>query len=169
MVTDILIKDKLGRIQRRSGVPVYKQLEQNIANFINTSPDQTYFPSEREIARILNIHRKTVSRALTSFFESGRLKSTGKGSFTCRDTAQPEVHELNFMTFPLPHPERRKIRILSYENLPPMMEAWDKIIAAFEQRHSVPVHTHPYNKFAGNRRALHLYTEPRYFYHFFKN
>ena len=136
MVTDILIKDKLGRIQRRSGVPVYKQLEQNIANFINTSPDQTYFPSEREIARILNIHRKTVSRALTSFFESGRLKSTGKGSFTCRDTAQPEIHELNFMTFPLPHPERRKIRILSYENLPPMMEAWDKIIAAFEQRHS---------------------------------
>ena len=137
MVTDILIKDKLGRIQRRSGVPVYKQLEQNIAEFINSSPDQTYFPSEREISRTLNIHRKTVSRALTSFFESGRLQSTGKGTFTCRTAAaDPEIHELNFMTFPLPHPDLRKIRILSYENLPLLMEAWRKIIDSFERRHS---------------------------------
>lgn len=137
METETLIKEKIGRIQRRSGTPVYKQLERNIEDFINTSPDQTYFPSEREIARILNIHRKTVSRALTPFFESGKLKSTGKGTFTCRESADPEseIHELNFMTFSMPYPEKRKLRVLSYENIPMMMETWGRITRKFERRY----------------------------------
>ncbi|MBQ9337354.1 MAG: hypothetical protein IJS14_08675 [Lentisphaeria bacterium] len=134
MEQENFIRERLGKIQRRSGIPVYQQLERNIAAFIAGSPDHTYFPSEREISRILNIHRKTVSRALAGFFADGRLQSTGKGTFISRvSEPEPEVHELNFMTFSLPVAEKKKLRILSYENIPVLMAAWDKIIQAFER------------------------------------
>ena len=137
MVQEEIIKLQFGKLERRSGVPIYKQLEANIAFYIASSPNHTYFPSEREISRVLNIHRKTVARALEVFFISGKLLQTGKGTFTSAAslTDKTDIHELNLMTFPLREPEKRILKILSYENVPAMADNWHRLIRSFERQY----------------------------------
>ena len=122
-----------GNLDRNSDLPVCKQLEANIARFIASNPSNTYFPSGRELSRVLGLHRKTVANALKPFFQSGQLKKNGKGIFTSREKlSDEEVHELNFALFPSSSMQKRELRILSYENSPFQRKMWQDIACWYE-------------------------------------
>ncbi|MBW9147162.1 GntR family transcriptional regulator [Clostridium sp. CM027] len=81
-------------INRRSGVPLYIQIKQQIIDKIEkgTLKVGTKLPTERELSKILKVSRNTVSTAYNDLEQEGALKAhQGKGTFVTEDFISWEI------------------------------------------------------------------------------
>lgn len=128
------IEKYFGDLDTSIPTPIYKQLEAKAMTFVNMHPTNTLFPSERDLAAVLKINRRTVTRALEPLIANNFLQRTPKGTFINKpepDIIDEEIHPLNFaMGMPLPV-FKRKLRILLFENMPPQIDFWRETVADF--------------------------------------
>lgn len=139
------IRTAFGGLDADSSVPLYRQLEEKITVWIKTQSPNTIFPSERELASELKLSRRTVRKALEPFMARGLLERSQKGTFIALGNepadeadsfALGSIHPLNFtMGFPLPR-QKRRIRVLLYENMPRQILFWKQTAEDFNAAHS---------------------------------
>ena len=61
-----------------SSVPIYTELQKQLLHFIETHSNTTEFPSERELAELLKINRRTLHKAIEPLIADGTLIRTRK-------------------------------------------------------------------------------------------
>ncbi|MBR2425353.1 MAG: GntR family transcriptional regulator [Lentisphaeria bacterium] len=116
-----------------SGVPIYTALQRQILNFIETHSDTTEFPSERELAQLLKINRRTLHKAIEPLIADGTLIRTRKKTLINRNNNpdhQTGVHGA--------YPEysagmTRKIRLLLNNSNENELDFWQKTAKKFGQ------------------------------------
>ncbi len=72
------------KVDRENGIPLYVQLREQIAGFINSGLWHPGFklPTERQLADVLNVSRNTISLAYKGLAEEGLVESQqGRGTF----------------------------------------------------------------------------------------
>lgn len=89
------------RIDRKSPMPIYKQLEDSLRNIILKNFKQgDKMPSEREFARNLNITKVTVSRAMSNLVREDLLYCIrGRGTFVNDSLNQSKISSTEKIVF----------------------------------------------------------------------
>ena len=67
-----------------SSVPIYTELQKQLLHFIETHSETTEFPSERELAELLKINRRTLHKAIEPLIADGTLIRTRKKTLIIR-------------------------------------------------------------------------------------
>ncbi len=130
-VTNI-IEDYFSGLDAKSPVPIYKQLEERAGRCIDSLPDNTLFPSDRELAAFLKLNRRTVTKALSPLIDSKRLNRTARGTFVHKrkSFSLADIHPLNF-AMNAPIFSKKTMKLLLYENMPHQVEFWEKTVSEF--------------------------------------
>ena len=68
-----------------SSIPIYTELQKQLLHFIETHSNTTEFPSERELAELLKINRRTLHKAIEPLIANGTLIRTRKKTLINRN------------------------------------------------------------------------------------
>ena len=124
--------------------PLYLSLRKGMEAMIADMEDGALFPSERELAELLNVNRRTLRKALEPILAKGILKRRRHETFVgksaaARNGAHKEGHDGAFGGTSL-HPfteiavtQKRTMRILLYEMLPFQQRFWQEMIDGFNR------------------------------------
>ncbi len=127
-----IIEDYFSGLDAKSPVPIYKQLEERAVRCIDSLPDNSLFPSDRELAAFLKLNRRTVTKALSSLIDSKRLNRTARGTFVHKrkSFSLADIHPLNF-AMNMPISSKKTLRVLLYENMPRQIAFWNEVAEEF--------------------------------------
>ena len=102
------------------------------------NPDNTPLPSERELAELLGVNRRTLRKALQSF--SHQLSCGPLGMVvhkqTAADIALTELHPQLFNNHHFFLESCHTLTLGIYENLPAQQKFWNQITAEFNRTNS---------------------------------
>ncbi len=132
----IAVKQYFSKIKEGDGTPLYLQLQQAVREMIAELPDNSLFPSERELAEELKINRRTLRKALEPFIAEGRLLRSQRGTIVHHPRLPAATHEgkIHPFTMAIAAPTfwpKTKLRIMLYESLPFQQKFWQEIIELF--------------------------------------
>lgn len=94
-------------VSKNSLLPVYLQLAETITEMIRKGDLKAgdRLPSTRQLAQLLQVHRKTVVRAYDDLLAQGWLESeTGNGTFVARNLPEAQARRLSAASLAVPDP-----------------------------------------------------------------
>ncbi len=119
-------------------MPLSTQLQQQLREWIDSVPEGTRFPSERQIADELGINRVTIQAAKQPFIDSGEILCLGnKGSFVHHPpgNGRSAVHPIQEHEY-VPYRTRTVLKLMLYEDSDFQKAFWEKCAAGFHERYS---------------------------------
>jgi hypothetical protein len=136
MKLDEIVVKYFRNITYGEGKPLYKQLKERVASFIDDSPNGTPFPSERQLAAALQLNRRTIRKALASFVESEQLCRGPKGTVINKEDVIIDLPTQNIHPFTLGQSStmflfKHEVKLLLYETMPHQIEFWTSVIDEF--------------------------------------
>lgn len=113
-----------------------RQLEEQTARFIETMPDNSRLPSERELAAALQVNRVTIQNALKPFFERGELITRKRlGVYTVKPRRKPKLEPLHpiymdqfFIGRPTAH-----LMMMLFDGIEPLKRFWEEAVENFNK------------------------------------
>ncbi len=138
MDRQVIVKQYFSEIEEGNGTPLYLQLQRAVKELIAELPDNSLFPSERELADDLKINRRTLRKALEPFIAEGRLLRSQRGTVVRhypKPSAQRE-EQVHPFTLDMAAPVfwfKTKPRVLLYETLPFQQKFWQEAAGLFRR------------------------------------
>lgn len=124
--------------------PLYMRISSKIGTMIEQCPDNSIFPSERELAKRFGVNRRTLRKALQPFADKGVLERGVRGTFVRKgtDSDWDDVHLFNAYGYnpPASFVTQRKINVCMYQNYPLQKRGWEKIVKSFNATNVDGVH-----------------------------
>lgn len=136
MKIDEITAKYFSNINPENGKPLYLQIKEKVAEFIEDNPDSTLFPSERQLADALQLNRRTIRKALAPFVENGQLQRGPRGTITNKGNINSDASIDNMHPFTLSlskpiHFPKHNLKLLLYETMPYQIEFWQSVIKEF--------------------------------------
>lgn len=134
-INKIILK-YFSKITAEKGKPLYQQVEERIAGFIEDNPNNTPFPPERQLADALQLNRRTIRKAILPFVENNQLQRGPKGTVTNKENISVDLSAQNMHPFTLGlskpiHFSKYKLKLLLYETMPYQIKFWKSVIEKF--------------------------------------
>ena len=160
----VKMKNKIAALDFKTEKPLYKQLEEQLTQYIAAHLPGDKLPSERKIAEDAGVNRETVRKAISAFIEKGEIHRSGKGTYISGNDSeeQPsdEIHPLFFADFQNKN-SSVKLRFATFENLPAQREFWEKCAEDFKKKtgNSISLENVPKNINSPERYAAYIEEE----------
>ncbi len=128
-----------------------EQLLERLQTWVQQQEPGTRLPSERQLAQMAGVNRRTLRKALTALQDEGVLHRSARGTVIRRDAdkaaspvAEPQAiaHPLQVFSAIVPPPVRPLV-MSSFETLPWHQRMWQRLTAAYTAGSSVPVVIEP--------------------------
>lgn len=123
-------------LDRHSQEPMTAQLMQQIKGFIDSVPEGTRFPSERNIAKELKINRVTIQAAMQPFVDSGEMRRYGnRGTFVFPQKVSeiPKLHPMQMEDIYSLRKAKVPLKLMIYEDYRFQREFWESCVDQFQK------------------------------------
>ncbi len=131
-----IISRYFNNIDAGNSKPLYLQIKEKVAEFIEDHPDNASFPSERQLADILQLNRRTIRKALAPFVEDGQLQRGPRGTVINKGnisnySSMDNMHPFTLSLAKPMHFSKSNIKLLLYETMPYQIKFWQSVIKEF--------------------------------------
>lgn len=116
-----------------SSIPIYTELQKQLLHFIETHSNTTEFPSERELAELLKINRRTLHKAIEPLIANGTLIRTRKKTLINRNNKSDHQNGIHGIHQEYSAGMNRKIRLLLLNAAEEERNFWKETAEKFEQ------------------------------------